>query len=89
MSLISDKSEGLTNVQVKVHTYNKSKLEVVFGKKSMMCNLDNNKINLSVLFNNTHLQFIIDLSKGKFIGFSKKSKNELILNQSAKPFIYD
>jgi hypothetical protein len=89
VQLVSDKSEGLTDIILKGYWCEKNKIEIIFKKKSVICNFSEHKIDLLILFNNKEKPYLIDLRKGKYLGFSKKNSDELVFNQSLKPFVYD
>ena len=87
--LTSDRSTGLTNIITKGYLQNNDTINVIFKNTAKHIEFSNNKISISLIFNHYPWQYLVDLSKGKYIGFSKKGKNEIVFRQSLKPFVYD
>jgi phosphoribosylformylglycinamidine (FGAM) synthase-like amidotransferase family enzyme len=87
--LTSDRSTGLTSAIVKAQLTNNAQIKVYFNGQSFLCMYSKDKIFISIIFNHFEKKYEVDLSKGKYIGFSKKDKHELIISQSKRPFIYD
>lgn len=89
-TLTSDKSDGFTDMRI--NAYLKKGEPTYFIKykdKSVECSSEKEGLNLIVTLNGYQNKFKIDFAKGKYIGFSKKNKNELYITQSEKPFVYD
>lgn len=87
--LTSDRSTGLTSAIVKAHSTNNAQIKVNFNGQSFLCMDSKDKIFISIIINGFAKNYEVHLSKGKYIGFSKKNKHELIISQSKSPFIYD
>lgn len=89
-TLTSDKSDGLTDMRINACLKKGEPIYFIKYKgKSVECSLEGESLNLMVTLNGYQNKFKIDLAKGKYIGFSKKSKSELYITQSKNPFVYD
>ena len=88
LKVTSEFSTGFTGILVKITDYS-----IIFKlRKSIENNFickGNNMTTLTILLNGQKYVLNIDISKGKYIGFSKKGENELYLLQSKIQFEYD
>jgi len=87
--LTSEISTGLTDARVKGYLDDEMQISIFFSSESHLCMYSKDKISISIVLNHYIKKYVVDLSKGRYIGFSKKDKNELSFSQSQKPFIYD
>jgi hypothetical protein len=76
--LMSDRSTGLTKARIKAYFNDGQSIKILCDGRSQLC-----------MFNHCVKKYEADLTKGKYIGISKKSATELSFRQSQKPFIYD
>src|ERR1700678_4389712 len=70
--LTSDRSTGLTSAIVEAQLTNNEQIKINFNGQSSLCTYSEGKIFMSIVLNNFVKKYEIDLSKGKYIGFSKK-----------------
>jgi hypothetical protein len=87
--LMSDRSTGLTKARIKAYFNDGQSIKILCDGRSQLCMYLKGKISISILFNHCVKKYEADLTKGKYIGISKKSATELSFRQSQKPFIYD
>ena len=88
LEVSSDKSTGTTGVQIKLFKEHNSYL-IRWLDKKFVCNQTNGAISLVIALNGAEHNYSIDISKGKYLGFSKKNKGELSFVQSQTSFVYD
>lgn len=89
-TLTSDKSDGFADLRINAFLKKGEPIYFIrYRDKSVECGSGKGELNLIVTVNGRENQFKIDFSKGRYIGFSKKSKNELYIKQSEKAFVYD
>lgn len=88
--LTSDKSTGITSIQVVYNHKGYLKLLSSGKEKEINCQLkENSEYVIKVLVNGESNSFRVDLDKGGYLGFDKKTGNKLQLNQSQVAFEYD
>lgn len=87
--LSSDKIDGFTGVSVRLYLLKNSKVLVKYMDKELTYKMGTGKLTIKVLLNNNENSYILDIKKGKCIGFSKKNENNLLMNQSNRSFQYD
>ena len=88
LNLISDKSNGHTDTRVDVFSSGRGKMEIICDGKSSIVD-SNESINLLVTINSVKRSYAASLSKGRYLGISKKYKNDLTIIQATTPFQYD
>lgn len=79
---------GLTDVQVQLKKQ-KDYFICSFRETTNKCPDIGKFVKIKVLVNGVKSEYNIDIGKGKFIGFSKKSNNKLLFVQANSPFEYD
>ena len=87
--LTSNKTDGFTGLSVKVFSSNNEIVWVKYLNKEVECKINPQKIPITVFLNEKASCYEVDLSKGKFIGFSKRNETELYFNQATTSFVYD
>jgi len=88
-TLTSDKSDGLTNTRLNVYKRGKIGYLVKFNGKTIECDAENQELNLIIILNGHQNKFMVHLTKGKYLGISKKNISEVYIHQSKAPFVYD
>lgn len=90
LHLKSDPSTGITNVQVILTHKGNLKLLQSSKEKEIDCRLnERSEYVIEVVVNGNQNSFILDLNKGRYLGFDKKENNAVQLNQSHTAFEYD
>ncbi len=89
ITLVSNGSTGLTNMRIKESGIKGSDCQVKYLDKLIKCRISNDEIKLTILLNGKENKYAINISNGKYIGFSKKHGGELYFIQSKIPFQYD
>jgi hypothetical protein len=84
----SNESTGLSSVRLKIYKKGKA-YQISYADSSINCKKNNDEIEIAVILNGKGNKYVIDVSNGKFIGFSKKSETELFFLQSKMPFEYN
>ena len=88
-TLQSDESTGTTGEKI-ILKCNDNKYYVFHeGKKIFIADVNQKQILLKVSVNMVSSTYNIDVSRGKFVGFSKSDGNSLKMMQAAKTYIYD
>lgn len=88
--LTSDSILGFSNVIIQGR-YNNGKCTIIYNEKEVSIEKIDTSFNLVLNINGKEQLFYIDLKKGSYIGFDKKSKNMnfIVISQSKIKFEYD
>jgi hypothetical protein len=85
----SDSILGTTMLIVK-GLINDKQLSIIFYGNKILCTLNNNTtLKIVITINHLEQTFVVDLTRGKYIGISKKFDNKLLLIQQDHQFEYD
>ncbi len=83
--LVNDKRESPTNLHLEASLYKGDRFRIFYNGAVIECLDTSSKIAVGILFNNTAINYSMELADGKYIGFSKVSTSELSFRQSAQP----
>jgi hypothetical protein len=90
LKLKSDEILGYADIYIKVFKINDHSLLIKYSDIEIECNgLSGNDIVLTVVINDIPNVFVIDVSKGKYVGFDKETDNIIYMSQRDKPFEYE
>lgn len=79
---------GYTDIEVVFCKYNQKEIVTTYGGDFIKVPLQQ-KMFLIATLNGKKNYFVIDLKLGKYVGLSKKERNQIYIRQSKIPFIYD
>jgi len=85
ISLTNDKREGITNLHLQAYTASPEQMTVFYKGKTFNCRDEAGRVFISIRLNGTPLEYPVDLTYGKYLGFSKVSSSELSFRQSINP----
>ena len=91
-ALTSNKSDGFTGLSIKIYEKSDLTIKIKYLQRQINCHLNkkyDGAFALTVILNGVPSQYQIDLSKGNYIGFSKKNQRELYFRQATSRFLYD
>jgi hypothetical protein len=88
IKLYSDRSTGLTKLQIKIL---KGEINnyVLYLDKKITCESKKNDPEMTITVNGKEHKYVINMRKGLYLGFSKKDQQDLFFYQSITPFEYD
>ena len=89
LELNSSGSTGLTDMILEVRENNQDIIVFKKDNEYVVCENSSKTINLTVVVNQVESAFKIDFMKGRYIGFDKKSNDEVLFNQATEAFEYD
>jgi len=78
---------GITDMSVKFEQKGEG-YKCAFKDSSVTCDRFHSNVKIQITLNRVLREYNINVDNGKYIGFSKKSKNDLDLIQSVSPFHY-
>ena len=87
--ITSSKIDGFTGLSIKIGRQDRGKAVVSYLNKKIICNHFTGEISMSVTLNKKRLRYVIDLTKGMYVGLSKLGNDELSFVQTDKAFVYD
>jgi hypothetical protein len=88
--LTSDRSTGFTGVYIQAYALDDQHFKLIYNNRVIVCPGKANAISLNLWINKKEEDYIVDLSLGKYIGFSKQDNaSKLSLNQRLTPYEYD
>ncbi len=84
----SDASTGFTGIEVKMVREERQTYIIQYFDKKMKCTIKEKSIKLFIMMNAHQNKFLIDPSKGKYIGLNKMNDSTLHFIQTTKGFEY-
>lgn len=85
----TDRAIGLSNLVLRIFSQ-ESKNKIVINKNEFYCDkFSNNSMPIMIIINKKEKRVNVDLTKGKFVGFSKEKDLSISMTQSETMFIYD
>jgi len=84
----SSESTGFTDVTIIINKLDKNLAQIHYSNLTSNIKLTD-KIKIDIFLNGVENVFVVDGSKGKYVGFSKKDGNQLYFMQRTRRFVYD
>lgn len=89
LTLKSNELFGSTGLKVIITKGGKTEILLSFLTEKKVCKSKGQTIKIVILVNDRENKFVVDPRNGKYVGFSKKNGDELIMLQSQLSFEYD